>query len=80
MTLYVISANMNVHSNENAEKAMFESTNFGQSLLKKKDIFGKGKVSNGNNILRGIEKTTETHKRLKQWEKHRNMSRFLVFK
>lgn len=59
MTFYVISANLNVRSNEMAQKAMFESIKSGQSLLKKKkDVFGKGKVPSGNKILCGHRKNS----------------------
>lgn len=60
MTFYVISANLNVCSNEMAQKAMFESIKSGQSLLKKKkkDVFGKGKVPSGNKILCGHRKNS----------------------
>lgn len=57
MTFYVISANLDVCSNEMAEKAMFESIKSGQSLLKK-DVFGKGKVPSGNTILCGHRKNS----------------------
>lgn len=58
MTFYVMSANLNVCSNEMAQKAMFESIKSGQSLLKKKDVFGKGKVPSGNKILCGHRKNS----------------------
>lgn len=49
---------MTFYSNEMAQKAMFESIKSGQSLLKKKDVFGKGKVPSGNKILWGHRKNS----------------------
>lgn len=82
MTFYVISANLNVCSNEMAQKAMFESIKSGQSLLKKKKTFSeKAKYLAVIKFCAGIGKTpTKTNKHLKRSVGHRNVNRFLVLK
>lgn len=73
--------NLNIHSNKMAEKAMFKSIKSGPSLLKKKTFSEKAKQWAVIKFCAGIEKTpAETHKFLKQSEKHRNVSHSLVFK
>lgn len=82
MTFYVISANLNVCSNEMVQKAMFESIKSGQSLLKKKKTFSeKAKYRAVIKFCAGIGKTpTKANKHLKRSVGHRNLNRFLVFK
>lgn len=66
--------NLNVYSNEMAEKAMFKSKKAGLSLLKKEDVFGNSGAASGNESLRRHRKTpTGTHKYLKQSEKNIGM-------
>jgi transposase len=64
-----------------AEKSGFETLKTGSALLKKRDVCGKGGAAAVIKFCVDIGKTpTDTHKFLKQSEKHSKVSRSLIFK
>jgi hypothetical protein len=63
-----------------AEKSGFETLKTGSALLKKRDVCGKGGAAAVIKFCVDIGKTpTDTHKFLKQSEKHSKVSRSLIF-
>ena len=68
--------------NQSFEMTGFEALKTGSALLKKKDVCGKGGAAGGDKVFAWTSgKTpTDTHKFLKQSEKHSKVSRSLIFK